>query len=395
MAKARFLLQAVTEIDHASVIKKVLDKDLDQLVISVAFAKSQGAAVIKSALARNKEKSSVFVGIRNDITSYQALEVILETGTNLYVVDTGSRTTIFHPKIYLAKMGRSAKAIVGSANLTFGGLHNNIEASSLLDFDLDVADDAEFINQVDSVFRRLVANYPQHVLKIRNTDDIKNIFESGNVVDETATVKQKKPKASNGSGDSIPLMKLFGRFPLPVTKRKGSKGYVDETVVEEGGKEKVVYRRSIGKPNIQDYYLVWQSKELKERDLNIPAGENTNPTGSMLLKKGAMEGIDQRHYFYDEVFAGVGWVADASQAHYERAQIKVHLFTKGVYRGTFDLKISHNTLTTSKSYQQKNAMTNISWGPAKSYIAQRDLLGRVMTLYKRDSVPPEFMIDID
>ncbi|VWD46267.1 hypothetical protein BLA18110_07271 [Burkholderia lata] len=395
MAKARFLLQAVTEEDHSTIIKEALGKDLDKLLISVAFAKSQGAAVIKAALEKNKGKCAVFVGIRNDITSYQALEVILETGANLYVVDTGSRTTIFHPKIYLAKFKKSATAIIGSANLTFGGLHNNIEASSILDLDLSTADDKSFVDQTEAIFNHLAAAHPEHVLNIKSKKDIREIFESGRVVDETVVIKQKSSRPSKGKGDTTPLMKLFKKFPLPVTKKKAGKEFIDEIIVKEDGKEEVTRRPSIAKPNTQDYYLVWQSNELKERDLNIPKGTNTNPTGSMLWKKGAMEGIDQRHYFRDEVFTDVGWVVDAKLPHYERSQIKAHIFTKGEYRGTFDLKISHNTDTTSKSYQQNNAMTNVSWGDAKSLIAQNDLLGRIMTLHRKDSTPPEFMIEID
>ena len=64
-------------------------------------------------------------------------------------------------------------------------------------------------------------------------------------------------------------------------------------------------------------------------------------------------------------------------------------------KGEFNLKISHNTNKTSVSYEQNNAMTNISWGDAKSVIAQTDLLGKTMTLYKKDTTPPEFMIVID
>jgi len=51
--------------------------------------------------------------------------------------------------------------------------------------------------------------------------------------------------------------------------------------------------------------LIWESGKLTERDLNIPKGSNTNPTGSMLFKKGKTEDIDQRHYFRDTVFSAL------------------------------------------------------------------------------------------
>ncbi|MFZ6817253.1 hypothetical protein [Undibacterium sp. Ji22W] len=395
MAKARFLLQAVTEHDHSSLIKATFDRELDKLLISVAFAKSQGAAVIKSALEKNKEKCFVFVGVRNDITSYQALEIILETGAALYAVDTGSRTTIFHPKIYLSRFKKSATAIIGSANLTFGGLHNNIESSSILDLDLNSIEDKTFVDDAERNFNDLIKNYPNHVIKIGDKNDIKSLFDTGRVVDETVSIKQKNSRSLKDNGDKLPLMSLHRKFPAPVSKKKSKEGLLDAIVFNEDGQDKATYLPSIGIPNIDDYYLVWQSKELKERDLNIPKGGNTNPTGSMLWKKGAMDGIDQKHDFRDDIFSDANWTVDSALPHYERAKIIVHIFTKGEYRGTFNLKISHNTDATSKSYMQNNAMTNISWGDAKSLIAQEYLLGRVMTLHRKDTTPPEFMIEID
>jgi hypothetical protein len=40
-------------------------------------------------------------------------------------------------------------------------------------------------------------------------------------------------------------------------------------------------------------------------------------------------------------------------------------------------------------------MTQIHWGLALPVIAQRDLLGRTMLLYRRDTNPLEFQIEID
>ena len=115
----------------------------------------------------------------------------------------------------------------------------------------------------------------------------------------------------------------------------------------------------------------------------------------MLWKKGRMEGIDQRHYFRDQVFANMDWSVDASKPHYERAHIHVHIVIKGEYKGAFNLRISHNMNKQSASYKQNNSMTQVSWGEAKSLVAQSNLLGLTMTLYRKDSTPPEFMIEID
>ena len=378
MAKARFLLQAATNEHHSKVIKEVFSKAPDRLLISVAFAKSQGVSIIKQALEKSEGKSTVFVGIRNGITSFQALEMILETGAKLYVVDTGSHTTIFHPKMYLARFEKSVTVIIGSANLTLGGLCNNIEASSILELDLSSTDDNRFVDQAESAFDYLVTTYPDHVLHIKSKEDIESILEGGRIIDETVAANDKNSIPPKENVDIRPLMKLF-----------------QTSLRDEGDQVGVDRHLRVGKPNPHDYRLVWQSNKLTKRDLNIPTGKNTNPTGSMLWKKGRMEGIDQRHYFRDQVFANMDWSVDASKPHYERAHIHVHIVIKGEYKGAFNLRISHNMDKESESYKQNNSVTHVSWGEAKSLVAQSNLLGLTMTLYRKDSTPPEFMIEID
>jgi hypothetical protein len=59
------------------------------------------------------------------------------------------------------------------------------------------------------------------------------------------------------------------------------------------------------------------------------------------------------------------------------------------------LKLSHNTKTDTASYAQNNAMTQVHWGNALALVAKEDLLGRTMYLYRKDTDPPEFQIEID
>jgi hypothetical protein len=40
-------------------------------------------------------------------------------------------------------------------------------------------------------------------------------------------------------------------------------------------------------------------------------------------------------------------------------------------------------------------MTQLHWGGAQKYVGKRDLLGRTMYLYRIDTTPPEFTIEID
>ncbi|WP_170304293.1 phospholipase D-like domain-containing protein [Duganella radicis] len=359
MAKVEFLLQAVTRHNHADHLNKLFRQGCEEAIISVAFARTQGVQAIYQAIAAAGPKASVFVGIRNDITSYQALELLLSAGVNVYAVDTGSRSTIFHPKIFIIRHGKQAGIVAGSANLTFGGLHNNIEASSLISLNLADAEDQRFYADACGAFQTMVAGFPDHVIPVTDAATVKALFDTGRLSDETikpANPDTAKAQPAGGALDPMPLHRSF--------------------------------------PSAGDFYRVWQSNELKERDLNVPSGGNTNPTGSMYWKKGAYE-IDQRHYFRDNVFAGLDWEVDARLPHYERTSARFHLYAAGEFKGTFELKLSHNTNTESTTYKQSNSMTQVSWGDAKPVVARRSLLGRIMHLYRKDSAPPEYMIEID
>lgn len=105
----------------------------------------------------------------------------------------------------------------------------------------------------------------------------------------------------------------------------------------------------------------------------------------MLFTKGAMEHIDQRHYFRDEVFGHLDWQADSRTPHYERTSARFDIIIAGVEYGRYELRISHNTRTDSKAYRQRNSMTQLHWGDARRLVARTDLLERTIYLYKSEN----------
>ena len=137
------------------------------------------------------------------------------------------------------------------------------------------------------------------------------------------------------------------------------------------------------------------SKELERRDLNIPRpGRNTNATGSINLDKGLMKAsVDHRHYFREVVFAGLSWPAKSGQV--DTASASFALTIKGVDHGTYDFTVRHTTSTTSATYLQKNAMTRLSWGEAKTLVQDRSLLGRHLALYRDRADATRFMLEFD
>lgn len=102
--------------------------------------------------------------------------------------------------------------------------------------------------------------------------------------------------------------------------------------------------------------------------------------------------MDHRHYFRSEVFSELEWNPRSHTV--DEAHASFRLIVRGVDRGTFRLPIRHTTSTTSKAYRQRNAMTRLSWGDAREFVAKRSLIGRTMELHRESADPDLFAIII-
>ena len=145
-----------------------------------------------------------------------------------------------------------------------------------------------------------------------------------------------------------------------------------------------------------DLELVWESKPLTRRDLTIPSESGTHATGSVNLDKGLLPTeVDHRHYFREDVFPSLSWKPTNKSGAVEVAYARFQLVVKGVSHGEFDLRIAHTTSKTSASYKQNNAMTRLSWGPARDHIAQPSLIDRTLSLYRDNADENRFVLEID
>ena len=360
------------------------DDKCNRALISVAFAQQTGVEDIASQLMALKTKVDVYVGIRNDITSGQALLALLKTGVNVYAVDTGTTAILFHPKVYFVACDETATSLIGSANLTFSGLNNNIEASTKILLQNSDEDDAAYIEKVYSLFDSLQTAHPENILTVSNARQVVELMQQGRLTDERVRiVSTRRAKPRHRGKDLISRIKIPFLRPPQKPKAKARKRLKSSRTV-------------ITSPHAKasgDYKLVWVSGELKERDLNIPTGKNTNPTGSMLLKKGKLEEIDQRHFFYDEVFNGLTWTPSAGRPHLHKASCNFCIVIKGSDYGVYNLRLTHNTDVTSKTYKQNNGMTSLSWGDARKIVGKKDLLGSTMKLYRGISSPDAYVIE--
>ena len=104
--------------------------------IVVAWARRSGVGLLRSALGEeNLVNVDVVVGMANRGTSAEALALLRSMTRRVFVYHKHHLQT-FHPKVYLFDDGQSpptdAVLLVGSSNLTGGGLYQNIEGNLTL-----------------------------------------------------------------------------------------------------------------------------------------------------------------------------------------------------------------------------------------------------------------------
>ena len=394
MAIVKFLMQGLEEKDNHlnNLIELINFKDAEKIILSTAFLTSNGVFLLKEELRGNKEKISIYVGCRNGITSKQGIMGLLELGISPYVVDTGSPRFIFHPKAFIAISPVGALSTVGSANLTYGGLLNNLESSNLLILDLADENDKLYIENFTYVFDVLRNQFAENVIRVKTVKMVEALFDEGKLIDENK-VSEVVNVGRNSEGENVvPIMRLKREkvsLPLKLRQKKNKARIVAKSVTETDEGPMVIFN-----DKGLELLEVWKSKELTERDLNVPSGTTTNVTGSMLLKKGKYN-VDQQVYFRNEVFEKLVWTSKEVKPdyfHYAKAQF--YFIIEGINYGIYELELKHDMRTDTRTYEQRQPMTHLLWGNAKKLIANPNLLDKEMTLYEVVGTSNEFVIDI-
>jgi hypothetical protein len=246
--------------------------------------------------------------------------------------------------------------------------------------------DAKLIADIQGAFEAMKAGFPDHVLPVTSLRTAERLFAEGRLSDEAQVIAPNPSRSAPITGRTeLTPMKLHDAAPPHSTHSRALK-----KVMSPAKKAAQQPGQSTGK-----FVRVWRSKPLSERDLNIPSGNNTNATGSMGFKADAFADIDFQHYFRDEVFRELTWTSDFKAPLKERTTANFQLVIENLEYGSFLLHIAHDRNTESKSYRQRNFTTQLHWGSAKPYIARPDLLTRTLSLYKKNSTPPEYLIEID
>jgi hypothetical protein len=179
--------------------------------------------------------------------------------------------------------------LVGSANLTLGGLNNNIEAGLMLDLDVADPTDKALIDNIESQIAALPRDYPSHVLKVTDVRELDEMLRTGRLVDETAVTPPRPTTSavqSSGTSDTVPRIKLKVLPLRSALKKVRAKPKRPQPLkaAKAGARAPKAVPAAAG----VEFELVWESKPLTRRDLTIPEAPDTHATGSVNLDAGLL-----------------------------------------------------------------------------------------------------------
>jgi HKD family nuclease len=360
-----------------------------------AFASEAGVVGLSECIENGKgffKTLSLVIGVDQEGTSKKALKEILDLGINSYIFYQ-KESPIFHPKIYLFEGENDTTLIVGSSNLTARGFFGNIESSLMVEFKNDNPEGVELLKEIKGYYKTLFDFSDPNLFKI-SLEIIDKFVNEGIVPTRKVWDNKHRKHTSNKTPleennleiPKRPTVKIPATFKGRYKTSKTISKLISELDIEN----------DFEFDNIENNTMLWESGMLTERDLNIPKGENTNPTGSMLFKKGALKDINTRHYFRDEVFKTLDWSFDVrkNRTHIERASANFKIVISGIDYGTFSLSISHNT-NSEHLEEVKQPASQLHWGEAKFLIAQDELIGKTAKLYRDTTISNLFTLIIE
>jgi HKD family nuclease len=190
--------------------------------IIVAFARLSGVARLLPQIRGWRSRGrriEVIVGIDRFGTSREALQVMLDELDAVYLTRTADESCTFHPKMYLFEGARRARGIVGSHNLTLGGLETNFEGGVVMDFDLP-AEAAQWTPFRDAWDQLLPAANPTS--RMLDAALLEGLIQRGQLLTEAGIARTSRSAATADTGprpdaepDPFPAVAPAPPSPIP------------------------------------------------------------------------------------------------------------------------------------------------------------------------------------
>jgi len=142
----------------ASILNSSLTR-ADDVRVAVAFVSRSGLRLIEPAMSESLEHGAYLeflVGLDMRLTEPEAMRCLFDMSQKndlfrVYCFVSADVTAVYHPKLYLLKSEEAVTCVVGSSNMTRGGLLSNVEVNVIL----SASADDEVISDLYSTYNRL------------------------------------------------------------------------------------------------------------------------------------------------------------------------------------------------------------------------------------------------
>lgn len=165
-----------------------------QARIAVAWAREEGVCWLLDAVQNRISDMHVVVGVNDRGTTVEALLRLLQSPSRVSIFYKHFAQT-FHPKIYWFSGGEagseSSTLIVGSSNITHGGLLSNFEASIVVEVVANASlDEKAFLSSAQSTWDTLLA--PPYSHAVENADYVRKLYESRYLICEHDVRRERR-----------------------------------------------------------------------------------------------------------------------------------------------------------------------------------------------------------
>jgi HKD family nuclease len=194
--------------------------DFDRFRIAVAWAKRGGIRPIFESMKKFRDKGGrieVVTGIDLNGTSIQALKMLMEAAQTVRIFQNANRhlRPTYHPKLYIFSGPKIATVILGSSNLTMGGLYVNYEQNLRLQLDLANPEDIAALSSIEGGYQASV-DAQNGVVRQLNEELLSALVERGLLMDEDAAVGLRDRTGDQDSDETkARVASLFGSMTIP------------------------------------------------------------------------------------------------------------------------------------------------------------------------------------
>jgi hypothetical protein len=378
------LLQPFTEEGRVGAALDQCADSASALWLITAWAQESGLQHLRGTIEGihgRSGRAEAILGVDQGIATYEGLKLALETFDDVYLFHDGGRS--FHPKLYAIENDDTTRLIIGSSNVTEGGLFNNFEVSVAIDLDRRDEDDEKFRDEARDYFKRFL----KKEMPVRHLDA--NLAEKLRNEGVVTTSAQRVQAQRAGYKQSQPaLQRIFGKkvsgLPsAPHVARKPGRTSTRSTGGISGGTVPPVTAvpptttRLRASPVAMSWWRVLSASDAMKK------GGDSHQRKDVILNKGPHP-IDQTVFFRQHFFAGAAWTQRLMRSYQGRpkrtkeiATIPFDVFISGRHLGNYDLTVDH---ANSRIAGQGNSPTWLNWSDLGTEIGKNDYTGWYLLL---------------